>query len=105
MLWLTKILHKPIQVQFTQKFTSKEIIPGSIEIHDTSKEIILDSIEIHDTTIMRQTEVKLPGITIDQKFKFDKNIDNLCKNTARQINIMYRFKKKRNNLYLHFSTF
>ncbi len=32
----------------------------------TSKEIILDSIEIHDTTIMRQTEVKLLGITIDQ---------------------------------------
>ncbi len=58
----------------------------------TSKEIILYSIEIHGTTIMRQTEVKLLGITIDQKLKFDKHIDNLCKNAAMQINIMYRFK-------------
>ncbi len=41
---------------------------------------------------MRQTEVKLLGITIDQKLKFDNHIDNLCKNAARQINIMLRFK-------------
>ncbi len=33
----------------------------------TSKEIIPDSIEIHGTIIMRQTEVKLLDITIDQK--------------------------------------
>ncbi len=46
----------------------------------------------HGTTIMRQTQVKFLRITIDQKLKFDKNIDNLCKNAARQINIMYRFK-------------
>ncbi len=36
--------------------------------------------------------MKLLGITIDQKLKFDKHIDNLCKNAARQINILYRFK-------------
>ncbi len=36
--------------------------------------------------------MKLLGITIDQKLKFDKHIDNLYKNTARQINIMHRFK-------------
>ncbi len=36
--------------------------------------------------------MKLLGITIDQKHEFDKHIDNLCKNAARQINIMYRFK-------------
>ncbi len=58
----------------------------------TSKEIIPDSIEIHGTTIMRQTEVKLLSITIDQKLKFVKHIDNLCKNAARQINITYRCK-------------
>ncbi len=70
----------PTKFQFMimQKYTSKEIIP--------------DSIEIYGTTIMRQTEVKLLGITIDQKLKFDKHIDNLCKNSAKQINIMYRFK-------------
>ncbi len=59
----------------------------------TIKDIIPDSIEIHGSTIMRQTGVKLLGITIDQKLKFDnKHIDNLCKNVARQINIMYRFQ-------------
>ncbi len=53
---------------------------------------------------MRQTQVKLLGIRIDQKLKFDKHIDNLCKNAARQINIMYRIKgifdlkRKGNNL-------
>ncbi len=31
-------------------------------------------------------------IAIDQKLKFDKYIDNLCKNAARQFNIMCRFK-------------
>ncbi len=70
----------------------------------TSKETIPDSIEIHGTTIIRQTEVKLLGITIDQKLKFDKHIDNVCNNTATQINMMYRFKrifdlKKREIIY------
>ncbi len=61
----------PTKFQFIimQKYTSKEIIP--------------DSIEIHCTTIMRQPKVKLLCITIDQKLKFDKHIDNLCKNAAR----------------------
>ncbi len=36
--------------------------------------------------------MKLLGITIDQKLKFDKHIDNLCKNAAMQINIKNRFK-------------
>ncbi len=67
--------HKNIQFMIMKKYTSKEIIS--------------DSIEIHGTTIMRQTDVKLLGITIDQKLKFDKHIDNLCKNAARQINIIY----------------
>ncbi len=42
---------------------------------------------------MRQTEMKLIGITIVQKLKVDiKHVNSLCKNTARQINIMYRFQ-------------
>ncbi len=61
----------PTKFQFMimQKYTSEEIIP--------------DAIEIHATTIMRQTEVKLLCITIDQKRKFDKHINNLCKNATR----------------------
>ncbi len=66
------------QFMIMQKYISKEKIP--------------DSIEIHGTTIMRQTEVKLLGITIDQKRKFDKHIDNLRKNAARQINIILDLK-------------
>ncbi len=94
MLWFTENVMQanPTKFQFMimQKYTSKGIIP--------------DSIEIYGTTIMRQTEVKLLDITIDQKLKFDKHIDNLCKNAARQINVIYRFKglfdltRKGNNL-------
>ncbi len=81
MLWFTETFMQanPTKFQFMimQKYKSKEIIP--------------DSIEIHGTTIMRQKEVKLLVITIDQELKFDKHIDNLCKNAERQSN-MYRFK-------------
>ncbi len=49
----------------------------------TSHEIIPGSIEMHGTTIMRQTEVKLLGITIDQKLKFHKHVDNFCKSISR----------------------
>ncbi len=36
--------------------------------------------------------MKLIGITIDQKLKFDKHIDNVCNNAAGQMNLIYRFK-------------
>ncbi len=82
MLWFTEKVMQAnattFQFMIMQKYTSKQIIP--------------DSIEIHGTTIMRQTEVKLLSLTIDQKLKFDKHIDNLCKLAASQIYIMFRFK-------------
>ncbi len=57
MLWLTQNVMQanPTKFQFMtmQKYTSKEIIP--------------DSIEMHGTTIMKQTDMKLLGTTIDQK--------------------------------------
>ena len=70
----------------------------------TSKEAIPDFIEIHGTDIKRQQEVLLLGITIDEKLKFDKHIDKLCKRAARQINVMYRFRgifdlKERQSMY------
>ncbi len=43
---------------------------------------------MYGITIMRQTKVKLLGITIDQKHKFDKDVYNLYKNSSRQISIM-----------------
>ncbi len=36
--------------------------------------------------------MKLLEITIDDKFKFDKQVDLLCKITARQLNVFYRCK-------------
>ncbi len=42
-----------------------------------------------------EKEVKLLGITIDEKLKFNiKRINNLCKNTTRQINLMCTSKDK-----------
>ncbi len=48
--------------------------------------------------------MKLLGITIDNKLKFDKQVEILCKNAARQLNILYRFKgiydlKEREKIY------
>ncbi len=57
-----------------------------------NKEEMLKFIEINDTNIPCEKEVKLLGITIDEKLKFDKHVNIICKNPARQINVMYHFK-------------
>ncbi len=36
--------------------------------------------------------MKLLGISIDYKLKIGKQVDILCKNAARQLNVLYRFK-------------
>ena len=51
-----------------------------------------DFIEIQDTKIMCEHEVKLLGVTIDEKLKFDRHVDILCKKAAKQLNVMHRFK-------------
>ncbi len=46
----------------------------------TSKEIKPEFIQVHSTFIPCNNEVKLfIGITIDDKLKFDKQVDILCK--------------------------
>ncbi len=67
----------------------------------TSKEISSEFLNVNDIKIPAETEVKLLGMTIDNKFKFDKHVDKLCKSAARQLNVLYRFRgifdiKKRN---------
>ncbi len=57
----------------------------------TSKELLPNFIDINDIRIERESQIKLLGITIDDKLKFDKHIDILCKNAARQINVLYGF--------------
>ncbi len=48
--------------------------------------------------------MKLLGITIEEKLKFDKHVNIICKKAARYINVMYHFKgvfdlKKRQIIY------
>ncbi len=56
----------------------------------TSKEDLSDDILINNTRI-EHSQVKLLGVILDDKLKFNKHIDVLCKNTNRQANVLYRF--------------
>ncbi len=58
----------------------------------TNKEEMPKFIEVNGTNIPSEKEVKLLGITIDEKLNFDKHVNIICKKAARQINVMYRFK-------------
>ncbi len=58
----------------------------------TSKEDLPDHLLINNTRIERESQVKLLGVIIDDKLKFNKYIDVLCKNANRQINVLYRFR-------------
>ncbi len=67
-----------------------------------------DSIDIENITITHQGDIKLLGITIDDKLRFNKHVNILCKSAARQLNVMYRFKnifdiKEKENIYNTFS--
>ncbi len=80
--WFTehcmKVNPSKFQFMILQKFTSKEIKP--------------EFIQVHGTFISCNSEVKLLGITIDGKLKFDKYVALSCKHAARQLNVLFRFK-------------
>jgi hypothetical protein len=57
-----------------------------------STELLPDTICIDDVIIKREDNVKLFGITVDDKLKFIKHVNNLCNRAASQLNVMYRFK-------------
>ncbi len=44
--------------------------------------IVTKFIEIHGTELKCEKEVKRLGITIDEKLRFDTNINNLCKKSC-----------------------
>ncbi len=48
----------------------------------TNKDETLKFIEINGTNIPCEKEVKLLGITIDEKLKFDKYVNIICKKAA-----------------------
>ena len=50
-------------------------------------------VKIKDKTIYSESTVKLIGITIDDKLKFDKHINNLCKRASGQLNQLFRLKR------------
>ncbi len=54
----------------------------------TSKEILHEFLNVNDIKIPAETEVKLLGMTIDNKLKFDKHVDKLCKSAAWQLNVV-----------------
>ncbi len=58
----------------------------------TSKKDFPDYILINNTRIEHETQVKLLGVIIDDKLKFNKHIDVLYKNAHRQINVLFRFR-------------
>ncbi len=58
----------------------------------TSKEDHPDHILTKNNRIEHESQVKLLGVIIDDKLKFNKYIDVLCKNANRQINVLYRFR-------------
>ncbi len=66
------------QFMFMKKYTSKEISP--------------EILNVNDIKIPAETEVKLLGMTIDNKLNFDKHVDKLWKSAARQLNVLYRFR-------------
>ncbi len=59
----------------------------------TSEVILPEYIEVNDIKIECQREIKLLGICIDNKLKFNEHIEHICSKANVQLKIMYRFKK------------
>ncbi len=60
--------------------------------HFRCKDDAPESIEINSITITCQSDIKPLEMTIDDKLRFNKHVDILCKSAAIQLNVMYRFK-------------
>ncbi len=72
--------------------------------HFKCKDDVPDSIEIDSIAITLQSDVKPLGMTIDDKLRFNKHVNILCKSDARQVNVRYRSKnifdmKEKEKLY------
>ena len=53
------------------------------------------SISVQDNTILSDTTIKVLGVTLDNKLKYDKHVSTLCMKASRQIDAL-----KRNSKYL-----
>ena len=50
------------------------------------------TISINDVDIKPNNSVKLLGITLDNKLKFEKHISSICKSASCQLNALFRLK-------------
>ena len=48
-----------------------------------------DEIQINGTSLKRESNVKLLGLIIDNKLKFDQHCENLCARASKQLNVLY----------------
>ena len=48
---------------------------------------------INNVCLKTQNSVKLLGITIDERLKFDEQVNNMCQRASKQLKVMYRFKQ------------
>ena len=64
-------------------------------------------VNIGEVSLQVQSDVKLLGITIDNKLKFDVQVNKMCSRASRQLNVMHRFKRifKEREKYVIFNTF
>ena len=60
---------------------------------DKTLETVGLPIRVKDQSISSESAVKLIGITIDDKLKFDTHINKLCKRASGQLNQLFRLKK------------
>ena len=51
------------------------------------------SISVQDNTILSDTTIKVLGVTLDNRLKFDKHVSTLCMKASRQINALKRISK------------
>ena len=58
-----------------------------------SKEHIKTTLSVDDQTIESKSAVELLGVEIDDKLKFESNINNICNKASGQLNSLHRFKK------------
>ncbi len=56
------------------------------------QEQVPEHLEVNGVMIKRDTHVKLLGLTIDDKLKFDVHINNICAKASKQLNVLNRFK-------------
>ena len=50
-------------------------------------------VRISDKVIKSEPNVKLLGVTIDNKINFDLHVSNICKKASAQLNALYRLRK------------